>query len=84
METAMGVDKKGNEDFDLKPDLDKWQVKGNLEDDFEKYGQDSDFRSNFTIKWTRIADEWKKSVAKEFAKKKAAEKEKLLTNKQLR
>ena len=47
----------------------------------EKFGADSDFRMNFTVKWTRIADEWKKSVAKDFAKKKLAEKEKNMTNK---
>jgi hypothetical protein len=50
--------------------LEEWNVKGNLSDDFDKFGEEPDFTSNFTIKWTRIADEWKKSVAKEVAKKK--------------
>jgi len=67
-----------------KPDLDGWPVKENLAADLEKFAGESDFAMNFTVKWTRIADEWKKSIAKEFAKKKAAEKEKMLTNKQIR
>jgi len=46
-------------------------VRAELAADLEKFGGEADFTSNFTVKATRIADEWKKSVAKEFAKKKA-------------
>ena len=84
MEATMGGEKKNNDELELKPDLESWDVKANLAADFEKFDGQNDFPNCFTIKWTRIADEWKKSVAKEFAKKKALEKEKLLTNKQLR
>ena len=76
-----GSDKLIKEEFDAKPELDDWEVKAELEEDLQKFGGESDFRMNFTVKWTRIADEWKKSVAKEFAKKKQQEKQKLLTNK---
>lgn len=71
MESQMPGSEKNLEDEQQKPLLDEWDVRAELAADLEKFGGEADFTSNFTVKATRIADEWKKSVAKEFAKKKA-------------